>query len=515
MNELVLPENKVTKPAGIENGLFLNLLKQLSVVIINYNSGKFLPACLEALDSPSSPYFGKFQELIVIDNASIDNSRSMVLPFEQNGHVCWVDAGSNLGYSGAANLAFQITTGRFIALMNPDVLVGENCLEYMIGTLSGFEGRQVGIAGCKLVYPYQDQSLARIQHITGKLSFPLALTQHPGAGELENAYLPPTSGMVEDPETGLKALKADYVTGALMMIKRDLINDIGGFDELFAPAYFEETDFCFRARKAGWLVVSCIEARSIHYESGGVGKASANYFYLYHLNRLRFVFKHWTLEQLEKDFFPKESERFRDLARIIEKEIGSSEELLVARREFQALEKVYNKIAEERNGSEDQTFVPGIDFSYHLSDENLHKISQKQELSLNLIRIKAEQRILERRWKIMPFLISAPPESIRNNWRNPRKLPGLIRTYLTKKIQQLVFLPQLRKLAAEQELFNASVLHQLTALSAVMEQLVEHYNQVTHDSVQVSARTEAALAKLQKSIKKTEPKETLAVEQPL
>lgn len=75
---------------------------------------------------------------------------------------------------------------------------------------------------------------------------------------------------------------------------------------MFFPAYYEEADLCLRARKAGWKVVYVPSAVGIHYEATSVGKYSYAHYYYFHLNRLRFVLKNYSMDQLLSDFFPAE-----------------------------------------------------------------------------------------------------------------------------------------------------------------------------------------------------------------
>jgi hypothetical protein len=80
----------------------LELLKELSVIIINYNGAKFLTNCLTAL---VAEYGCKVREILVVDNASTDNSREQVQPFVEAGEVTWIETGANLVTAAVPTLA--------------------------------------------------------------------------------------------------------------------------------------------------------------------------------------------------------------------------------------------------------------------------------------------------------------------------------------------------------------------------------------------------------------------------
>jgi hypothetical protein len=154
-------------------------------------------------------------------------------------------------------------------------------------------GGRIGIAGCKLLYPDGN----RIQHAGGILRYPLALPDHYGFRQLD-------AGQFDEMRD------VDYVTGAAVLARRDLLTQLGGFDEGFSPAYFEETDLCFRARAAGWRVVYVPQAVAVHLESSTAVRDSPFYYASFHRGRLRFVLKHYTPEQFLNDFVPAERARW-------------------------------------------------------------------------------------------------------------------------------------------------------------------------------------------------------------
>lgn len=264
-----------------------------SVVVISYNSAKWLSGVLSAVETyRHSGRIAREVRALVVDNASVDGSAELVAAHYPG--VRLVRANRNLGFAGGASTGIQAVETDVVVLVNPDVLVEPGAINSLIVALE--EDSTVAIAGGKLLYP--DRKV--IQHAGGKVTYPLALADHYGYGEVDR-------GQYEVPRA------VDYVTGAFFAVRRSALDQIGLFDEGFFPSYFEETDLCYRARLAGLKVLYVPNAVAIHHESVTTGKDTRRYFHYYHRNRLRFVLKHWTDEQLARDFFPAEAERMQCL----------------------------------------------------------------------------------------------------------------------------------------------------------------------------------------------------------
>jgi GT2 family glycosyltransferase len=96
------------------------------------------------------------------------------------------------------------------------------------------------------------------------------------------------------------------VTGALFAFDRIIFNALGLFDESFYPANYEEVDYCYRAREAGFPVIYEPGAVAIHHESQSQDMHSVAYHQIMEYHRVRFMLKHSPLERLQRDFFPAE-----------------------------------------------------------------------------------------------------------------------------------------------------------------------------------------------------------------
>jgi hypothetical protein len=148
----------------------------------------------------------------------------------------------------------------------------------------------VGVAGCKALYADGET----IQHAGGRIEWPVAMAEHYGSGERD-------AGQWDTPR------EVDYVTGAAMAFRRDVLEAVGRgpLDEGFWPGYYEDVDFCYRARAAGYEVWYIPGAVLVHEESPSLG-GTTRLSIVFHQGRLRFVLKHLPPESFVRDFVPAE-----------------------------------------------------------------------------------------------------------------------------------------------------------------------------------------------------------------
>lgn len=255
-----------------------------SIVVVSFNTSAHIEACLLSileLDYPSI-------EVIVVDNASTDGSVERIRAHFPDVDVTELPA--NKGFAGAASVGLYMASGDIVATVNPDCILDPGWMSAMVETLRS-EG-DVGIVGSKILYPDHKT----IQHAGGTVSYPLATTEHIGRGELDRGQYDRTR-------------EAQFVTGAALAMWRMVGRDLGFFDEEFYPVYFEDVDLCYRARREGMDVIYQPRALAYHTESVTMNRESGLYYTYYHANRLRFVTRHYTPEQVMLDFLPAEAAR--------------------------------------------------------------------------------------------------------------------------------------------------------------------------------------------------------------
>lgn len=228
-----------------------SILKPLLSVIIPTLDGSILTE--KCISSFIPTMQGIHYELIVVDDGSgleeLEKMRSLTSKY----NCKLIELPQRNGYAKAINAGMRVSSGRYILLLNNDIYFHEmNWFHTMIQTME--EAWNIGIAGCRLLYPD-----STIQHGGGALS-PIEGHTHLHRGK---------------PADCLEAsLNYDVVsvTGAVMLVKREVIEEIGILCEDYPLAY-EDVDYCFRARQAGWRVVYCGKAAAIHEEGSTRGRS--------------------------------------------------------------------------------------------------------------------------------------------------------------------------------------------------------------------------------------------------
>lgn len=246
-----------------------------SVIILSWNGMKYLKDCLNAILAQDYPDF----EVIVVDNGSTDGSPDFVSAHYSQ--VRLIRNKYNLGFAAGNNVGLKAAVGDVLILLNQDTVVQPGWLTALVNIL---EKEVIGIAGCKILYP----DGKTIQHAGGWIEWPLGLTHHYGQGEQD-------VGQWDVPQP------VEYVTGAAMAFRRDVLKGVGFLDEEFWPGYFEDTDFCLRARKVGYEIWYTPDAVLTHVESAS-HTSQVSMWQAHHRGRMRFLLKHMPPSQFLTQF---------------------------------------------------------------------------------------------------------------------------------------------------------------------------------------------------------------------
>ena len=222
---------------------FNNMELELSIIIINWNTRELLNACLASIYA-NSPV-GKF-EVIVTDNGSIDDSVEMIkgnFPL-----VKLIENENNLGFGKANNQGIKIARGKYVCLLNSDTLIEHDVFTPILRWMERHP--KVGITGPRL--NNKDGSL---QPSVGYLPNLIGLLTHQAlplhAIWFVNRFLPTLQISYSD--FYRKVRPVGWVKGACMVIRKSVIEKIGGLDEAIFM-YGEEVEFCKRAWDQGWEV---------------------------------------------------------------------------------------------------------------------------------------------------------------------------------------------------------------------------------------------------------------------
>lgn len=246
----------------------------VSIIVLVWNGARFLDACLTALIAQD--YADR--EIIVVDNDSKDESVAIAKKYTRD--IITLRNDYNLGYSAGNNAGIKAARGEVIVLLNQDTVVRPGWLAAIVDP---FSKPSVGIVGCKLLYP----NSSKFQHAGGYLNSDEALPRHFGWGEEDN-------GQYDVP------IEPDFVTGAAFAMHRRVLEKLGPLDEGFHPAFFEEIDYCYRARRAGFRIVYQPAAVSYHYETTTLPPDSYERASAFQRNRIRFILRNWTVESLRR-----------------------------------------------------------------------------------------------------------------------------------------------------------------------------------------------------------------------
>lgn len=220
----------------------------LSIVIINWNTCHLLARCLESVYA--NPPDNKF-EVIIVDNGSADDSVAMIR--ERFPQVRLFANEKNVGFVRANNQAFQECQGRYVVLLNSDTIVQPNALAEMIKFLD--ENPQAGIVGAFVQNPDGTP-----QRCFG--NFPTILTELAYAWGLDS-WKPISKRLDPPPRFTSNVLQTDWVLGAALMIRRDILTQVGYLDETFFM-YSEEVDLCYRVKQQGWANYVLRTATIVH-----------------------------------------------------------------------------------------------------------------------------------------------------------------------------------------------------------------------------------------------------------
>jgi len=205
----------------------------ISVIILNYNSKDFIEKCLYSIEKQESK---TLKEIIVIDNASVDGSADMIKSkFPEVKLIC---NKKNVGFSAAVNQGLGISTAEYKVILNSDTVLLNNAFTLMKGFMCN--NPAAGAVRPKVLNP--DNSL-----------------QRQGSGIFR---------FFKNPE---KVHRLDWISGCCVMLKQDVINDVGFFDERFF-FYNEDLDYSKRMKKKGWALYSFPEAVITHHWGGSSKK---------------------------------------------------------------------------------------------------------------------------------------------------------------------------------------------------------------------------------------------------
>jgi GT2 family glycosyltransferase len=248
----------------------------MSIIIVSWNAQALLYSCLSSLQDTA----GSLSiETVVVDNGSKDGSAEMVA--REFPDAVLLRSEENLGFAKANNLGMKRARGRFLALINSDVVVHDHCLEILAAYLTTHS--DVGLVGPQILG--RD---GRIQFTSGKsptiwntfcrtLALDRALCAWPGF-----------SGFQMRNSDRSRCQDVEVLSGCFWVARREAVRNVGDLDERFF-FYGEDLDWCKRFRNAGWKVTFVPQASAVHFGGG----SSANNPLHYSVELLRANILYW------------------------------------------------------------------------------------------------------------------------------------------------------------------------------------------------------------------------------
>lgn len=213
---------------------------EVSIVIPVYNKVELTLSCIRSIiDNTSEAEY----EVLVADDGSTDATVSIG---DRVSNLIVVKDGANRGFIRNCNNAAKHVRGKFILFLNNDTVVKKNWLKPMLDLMHSSDS--IGIVGSKLIYP-----TGALQE-AGGIIWMDGTSMNYGKGRNPN-----------EPEYNY-VREVDYVSGASLLVRRNLFEQLGGFDELYAPAYCEDSDLAFRVREAGFSVMYQPLSEVVHFE---------------------------------------------------------------------------------------------------------------------------------------------------------------------------------------------------------------------------------------------------------
>lgn len=254
----------------------------ISIIIVSWNQKELLSQCLHSLSDGKICYQ---KEIIVVDNASTDGALEMVE--QQYPSVKVLRNDRNLGFAKANNIGIEESTGRYVCLINSDVIVLEDCIDRMCTYMD--DHPTIGVLGPKVVNP--DGTLQATCR-----KFPTLWSSFCRSLALDSLF--PKSRFFGRQFMTFwshdKVRTVDYLSGCFLMVRRDSLNQVGLLDENFF-FYAEDKDWCKRFWDAGWQVTYYPHVKAIHHRYASTSLDPIRFYIMEYKANIEYYKKHHSL----------------------------------------------------------------------------------------------------------------------------------------------------------------------------------------------------------------------------
>lgn len=237
------------------------MMQTVFIVILNYNGKSDTLECLKSFQAVTTPH-----QIVVVDNGSTDESVSAIK--ETFPDVIVIETGSNLGYAEGNNVGVRYSLEKgadYILILNNDTVVNSNILEGFLATKKPIQGAKA--------YLYEDWT--RLDHFGG-------------IWNIKRGKFDLIANRKIDEDKWKKTLELDYLCGCALFIHAEVFKKVGLFEPRFF-LYWEDCDFCFRAKKMGYQILTCPQAMLWHKVSRSFKGEKASKIYFGWRNRLLWI----------------------------------------------------------------------------------------------------------------------------------------------------------------------------------------------------------------------------------
>lgn len=226
----------------------------VSIVFVNYHTSNLIADCISTIREHSR---GFSYEIIIVDNRT---EPSLKEDYAQEVDCSVICLEENVGFGRANNVGFDHARGRYLLCLNPDTLLLNNAIGHLVDFMDSHP--DAGACGGNLYGPDMQPTLSFRRIVPGfKWEINEFLNLLPEKKQYGPNRVFNTSG---------KPMQVGYITGADLMLRREVIHEIGGFDKRFFM-YYEETDLCVRIHTGKWKVYNVPMAQIQHLEGESMG----------------------------------------------------------------------------------------------------------------------------------------------------------------------------------------------------------------------------------------------------
>ncbi|MDE3047215.1 MAG: glycosyltransferase family 2 protein, partial [Verrucomicrobiota bacterium] len=254
-------------------------LAKIVIILLNWNGKKDTLECLASLTHMTYPNF----QILIVDNGSKDDSVAVLR--QAHPHIPILETGTNLGFAGGNNVGIEWALrhhAEWIFLLNNDTITAPDCLDALMRAAQ--EQPRAKILGAKILRYHQPDI---VDHLGGFWNPQIGEFESPDAGHPDHPYYP--------------MREVDYVCGAALFMHRSVPETIG----LLEPKFFlfwEESDFCYRAKRAGLQVWTAPEAKVWHKVSSSFTGGKPHMHYFWWRSRLLWIERNCTPDEKKRLF---------------------------------------------------------------------------------------------------------------------------------------------------------------------------------------------------------------------